>query len=138
VGEQPIDTTNIQGNIVGFNKDHEAFILLALPDDEAQAKGWLDEITDDVATADEVKRFNALFKLVRSRRHREGTVQATWMNIAFTASGLRRLGAAQSDIDLFSQEFREGMRSRAVQIGDMGVNAREHWVAGLGDAQSTR
>ena len=65
--EEPVlDVRNIQGNVLaGFNKDFASFIFLVLPADPAQARGWLAEIVDEVATTTEVKAFNELFKLIR-------------------------------------------------------------------------
>src|SRR5438552_1708729 len=109
-----LELDEIQGNILaGFNKDHASFLFLALPDDQAQAKAWLAGIVDEVATTTEVAAFNALFKVIRRRHHDRETVEATWMNLAFTHTGLAKLGVAQADLDQLPEEFREGMRARA-------------------------
>jgi Dyp-type peroxidase family len=133
--DMPLDLKEIQGNVVaGFNKDHVSYLFFALPDDQAQARGWLAGLVDQVATAEEVKQFNDLFRAIRRRRgDREGVVEAAWMNLAFTHEGLRKLGAAESELDQFPGEFREGMRRRKNDIGDVGENDPDRWPIGLGN-----
>jgi Dyp-type peroxidase family len=132
--DMPLDLKEIQGNIVaGFNKDFTSFLFLALPDDHAQARKWLAGLVNDVATGEEVKQFNDLFRAIRRRRgSREGVVEAAWMNLAFTHGGLGRLGVDESELDQFPDEFREGMRRRKDIIGDVGDNHPEEWPNGLG------
>ena len=132
--DMPLDLENIQGNIVaGFNKDHTSYLFFALPDDQAQARAWLDHLVDQVATAQEVQQFNDLFRVVRRRRRgREGVVEATWMNLAFTHEGLRKLGVAESELSQFPEEFRDGMRKRNKEIGDVGDSHPDRWPNGLG------
>jgi len=132
--EPPLDCDEIQGNILaGFNKDHQTLIFFRLRDDLVAARGWLAELTPDIASTTEVRQFNELFKLVNSRRdsrHRgeRGTVEATWVNAAFTYGGLARLQA--ENLDAFPDAFRAGMAARAASIGDVGDNAPDRWVFG--------
>jgi Dyp-type peroxidase family len=127
----------IQGNILaGFNKDHQAFVFLSFGGAKA-ARHWLADLVDDVATTAEVKAFNDLFKAVVRRRHgREGVVEATWLNVAFTYRGLRRIGAPGL-VD-FPVEFREGMAKRAKSIGDEGASAPREWIEPLRRAPKRR
>jgi Dyp-type peroxidase family len=124
---------NIQGNILaGFNKDLQTFLFVSFPPGSDPA-AWLGAIVADVATVDEVEAFNSLFKRVNERRGGElGTVKATWMNVALTATGLARLDVPPQELDQFDASFRVGMRARAPQIGDVGLNAPEHWQTPLG------
>lgn len=127
--EVDTDLANIQGNIFGgFNKDHQTFLFVKAPD-TGKAQAWLTDIINDVASSEEVIAFNNVFKLAR-RRHggREGAVKATWVNVAFTFSGLQTLGVPRADLDLFPQDFSEGMANRAAQIGDTDDSAPEHWI----------
>lgn len=119
----------IQGNLVGFNKDHERLVFLQLPPDPAQGKALLAEMAREVASGTEVLAFNRLFKKVHQRRGAagEGTVQATWINIALTAAGLRAVGAP--DVDAFPPDFVAGMAADAARIGDQGASAPAGWVA---------
>src|SRR6516164_9196662 len=83
----------IQGNILeGFNKDFQAFLFLRVTDPTA-AKGWLAGLVEEIASVEEVREFNNLFKkLVRRRGGELGILKATWMNLAFTFRGLQTLG----------------------------------------------
>jgi len=128
-----LDLKEIQGNILaGFNKDFASYLFLALPADQAQARKWLADLVGQVATTEEVQRFNNLFSAIRGRRGREGVVEATWMNLAFTHEGLRALGVGQPELDQFPEEFRQGMRQRATEIGDVGDSHPSRWPNGLG------
>ena len=130
-----LELKEIQGNILaGFNKDYASFLFLALPADQAKAREWLHGLVNQVATTEEVKQFNDLFRTIHSRRGREGVVEATWMNLAFTHEGLEKLGLAQHELDRFPEEFRQGMRNRAQIIGDVGDNEPSQWPGDLGAA----
>jgi deferrochelatase/peroxidase EfeB len=130
-----LELKEIQGNILaGFNKDYASFLFFVLPADQAKAREWLHGLVDQVATTEEVKQFNDLFRAIRSRRDREGIVEATWMNLGFTHEGLKQLGLAQHELNRFPVEFRQGMRSRAKIIGDVGDNEPSQWPGGLGTA----
>jgi Dyp-type peroxidase family len=130
-----LDLKEIQGNIIaGFNKDFASFLFLALPDGQGQARKWLAELVNEVATAEEVKQFNDLFRTIRKRRgDREGVVEAAWMNLAFTYEGLGKLGVDESELSQFPDEFREGMRKRKATIGDLGDNDPDRWPNDLGE-----
>jgi Dyp-type peroxidase family len=126
---------DVQGNILGgFNKDHQVLVFLRFTD-EQQARSWLQALTPEIADSEQVLKFNELFKLMRRRQSREGAVQATWINVAFTHPGLRALGVSDGDLQQFPVEFQQGMRARADQIGDVGENAPANWVAPLRDAE---
>jgi Dyp-type peroxidase family len=58
-------------------------------------------------------------------------LDARWVTIAFTSSGLRALGVAESSLATFSEEFRQGMAVRADILGLTGANQPDHWVDGL-------
>jgi Dyp-type peroxidase family len=132
--DMPLQLDEIQGNVVaGFNKDNTSYLFLTLPDEPARARAWLAGLVGQVATAQEVKQFNDLFRAVRKRRgQREGAVEAAWMNLAFTHDGLTKLGVADSQRHQFPEEFREGMRKRNRAIGDVGDNHPDRWPNELG------
>ncbi len=133
--EPELKLSDIQGNILaGFNKDHQAFLFVNFPDD-GDAKGWLADIGPGVASTAEVAAFNQLFKEVNERRGREGTVKATWMNLAISASGLTKLGVPAPELESFSPAFRTGMSGRAGEIGDLGANAPEKWIKPFGSIE---
>ena len=58
------------------------------------------------------------------------------LQIAFTAGGLRQLGVPEEVLSGFSAEFLSGMASedsRSRRLGDMGRNAPNYWLWGIGD-----
>jgi Dyp-type peroxidase family len=132
--DMPLNLDEIQGNVVaGFNKDYTSYLFFALPDEPGQARAWLAGLVNEVATAQEVKRFNDLFREIRKRRgDREGVVEAAWMNLALTHEGLGKLGVDEAELGLFPVEFREGMRNRKQTIGDLGDNDPDRWPNDLG------
>ena len=109
----------IQGNVFpGFNKDYVRLIFLRI-DDPVTAKRWIKQISSCVATAREVWDFNRLFKLTKSQRGFEGTVKATWVNVAFSFGGLRKL-VGEEGVDRFTDE---GFR-------DSASRSEADWVVG--------
>ena len=109
---------NIQGNILtGFNKDFQTLLFLKIADDHVDDfKRWLHSLTSSIATAAEVIAFNRLFKATRDRRGFEGTVKATWVNIALSFNALAKL---TQDADSFADEaFKEGLQQRSPGLGD--------------------
>src|SRR6266545_8402787 len=98
---------NIQGNgVAGFSKDFQTLLFLKIVD-IPHFKHWLKSITPVIATAAEVLAFNRLFKAIRSRRGESHTVQATWINIAFSYHALTRL---TDDATAFTdQAFKQGL-----------------------------
>ncbi len=134
--EPELNLDDIQGNVLaGFNKDHQCFLFVSFGQAEG-AKAWLKELAPEVASSKEVRAFNELFKEVNQRRGAErGTIKATWLNVALSASGLGELGVPAEQQGAFSQAFREGMKARAGTIGDVGANAPEHWQPPLGSTE---
>ncbi len=123
---QPDPLDNIQGNLIGFNKDHQRFIFVQFPD-AVGGKGLLADLASSIARASEVLEFNDLFKKVQDRGADAGTVEATWTNIALTGPGLEILGAP--DRERMPEEFRQGMAAAAARIGDVEDSAPTTWVA---------
>ncbi len=132
--EEPIlETHDIQGNIIGgFHKDHQMMVFLKITQVTA-AKQWLRSIEPYIATAAEVIKFNDLFKATRHRRAgQEGTVRSTFMNIAFTYDGLKKL---TPEAEQFTDAaFKAGLHQRSASLGDpTNPNAPghpSHWVIG--------
>jgi Dyp-type peroxidase family protein len=138
-----IELEQIQGNILGgFNKDFQEFLFLNFPN-PASGRNWLETIINDVATSDEVLTFNKLFKKIQDRRAstsplQEGTVRATWMNIAFSFRGLEALEVSDDDLDTFrndvtAQPFVAGMADsgQANENGDVDDSSPDNWVEPL-------
>jgi Dyp-type peroxidase family len=119
-------TAEIQGNLAGFNKDLQRFLFLSFSDG-ASAKAFVAELAPEIASARDVRSFNALYKAIRKRRgHAADILKAAWTNIAFTFEGLNLLGAP--DCANFPEDFRAGMSARAELIGDRDDSAPEGWV----------
>lgn len=118
--EEPIlDVTDIQGNVlVGFNKDHQAFLFFEITD-ALIAKRWLQLLAPHIATVDETLAFRRLFRAMRSRRKQEpfGLI-ATWTNIAFTSTGIEKLTSLDEVNKFTSDAFKLGMAARASLLGD--------------------
>ncbi len=51
----------------------------------------------------------------------------TCFNIGLTYEGLRALGTPRSSLEMFPNEFIEGMTARALKLGDVGSSAPETW-----------
>jgi Dyp-type peroxidase family len=104
----------IQGNVTpGFRKDHQAFMLLQFPARES-AQAWLTNVAPRVTSASVVREF-----IERLRAGDKSDVlawQTRWINLAFSRRGLEKLGAP--GIELFPEDFRQGLRERAARIAD--------------------
>jgi Dyp-type peroxidase family len=130
--EPVLQIHEIQGNsLAGFSKDHEMLLFLEITD-VCLAKQWLTEIEPHIATVAEVLTFNRLFKETRRRRHREGTVRSTFMNIGFSYPGLQKL---TPDADQFTDEsFKAGLHNRSAALGDplnpAALGHPNNWVIG--------
>lgn len=135
--EPVLRVNNIQGNILsGFNKDHQTLIFLEIDQPDIFQR-WLKTQIDFIATAGEVIAFNRLFKATRKRRNSEGTVKATWVNIAFSFEGLKKL---TNDADAFTdQSFKAGLAARAADLNDpVDENGKPiNWVVGGPDNGKT-
>lgn len=133
MAEPQLSLANIQGNILaGFNKDHQCFLFVNFPPN-SEPKSWLKAVTPEVASTAEVAAFNALFKTINQRRGGEqGTIKATWINLALSASGLQALKIPAGDFEAFPASFRAGMEAQAGTIGDVGASAPEHWIKPMG------
>src|SRR5690242_19800448 len=82
----PLQLDQIQGNIIGFNKDHQTFLFLRFPQGgETAVRRWLRDLVPQVSTAAEVLAFNNAFKKLRDLQPGlETSITATWLNVAFT------------------------------------------------------
>ncbi len=115
--EPILNVDEIQGNsLAGFSKDFQMLLFLNIKSINP-AKEWLRHIEPHIATLAEVIRFNQLFKATRKRRGgREGTVQATFINIGFSYKGLKKL---TNDADQFKDAaFKAGLANRSALLGD--------------------
>ena len=116
--QEPIlDVSEVQGNILaGFNKNYQTLMFFEIVDSR-EAKRWLYQLQPWISTLEEVISFNRLYKLICKRKgaHTK-TVQATWVNIAFSFEGLKKL---DNNADMFSDSaFKAGIHNRSALLGD--------------------
>lgn len=131
------DRDDIQGNILeGFNKDHMTFVFFSIVD-PAAAKAWLGDHLSEIATVHEVQAFNRAYKVIAKRRRKDRkarrAIEATWVNIAFSAPGLAKLG---TDVTVMPPDFQQGLAARAGQLGHIGPSAVDQWDTPFADASA--
>jgi Dyp-type peroxidase family len=116
-----LELSDIQGNVLrGYTYPCAAYLFLRIDDVDA-GRALLERMLPQVATAEPWP---------------DGEGPATAMHVAFTYSGLVRLGLPQELLDSFPEEFREGMAARAERLGDRGPSAPENWEPGLGTGEA--
>ncbi|MBW4609009.1 MAG: Dyp-type peroxidase [Hassallia sp. WJT32-NPBG1] len=138
--EEVLAVEDIQGNILaGFNKDFQSFLFLKIYDRDI-AKTWLASIIPQIASVAEVLAFNRMFRALRARRGEDprGMI-ATWINIAFTFEGIKKL-TSEAEANKFSDTaFVKGMPRRAAFLGDpTDTNSDGHpnkWLVGGNDPE---
>jgi Dyp-type peroxidase family len=109
-----VDYADVQGLVrFGYKRMSKASYALLRVKDPAAARSWLRTAPVTSAVAVDPPPKSAL-------------------HIAFTVSGLRALGVAESVIEGFSHEFRGGMvqENRSRQLGDVEANDPKWWVWG--------
>lgn len=107
----------IQGDsLAGFRKDHVSLLFLAFDETRiGDVKQWLSTLT--IATLDAVHGFNAAFSVMRRALGADPPLHACWMNIGFTAPGLKKL-TDPADVEKLGVAFNGGADQRAGLIGD--------------------
>jgi Dyp-type peroxidase family len=109
-----VDRDDIQGLVArGYPNLKSASYLLLQIDTPAAARTWLGGLVDQVTPAPAHPDDHAL-------------------NVALTASGLRKLGLPDASLALFSNELTAGMTTahRRRTLGDIGDSAPEQWAWG--------
>ena len=133
--EPVLDVHDIQGSVlVGFNKDHQHFLFFQI-DEVAAAKRWLNVLAPQLATVEETLAFRRLFRALRERRGSEPAgMIVTWINVAFTYEGIRKLTSDDEARKFESEAFRAGLAERSSLLGDpVDPNAAGHpnsWLVG--------
>ena len=113
-----VDFADIQGDILrahGNSYDRTSYVFVGVAD-EAAGRGWLSGLVSQVATA----------------AWRGSAKPDSALNVAFTCTGLQKLGVPEHVIDTCSKEFRQGMAGRAKKLGDTGPSAPSEWDENLG------
>ena len=112
------DLADLQGNILrGYTgKPHVRYLILEVADPIA-ARRWL--------AASISGRSHDLPQITTGNW---GAAKPdTCFNIGLTYEGLRALGTPSSSLEMFPNEFIEGMTARALKLGDVGPSAPETW-----------
>lgn len=110
------DLRDIQGNLVGFNKDHQRLLFIAFPS-PAAGKAFLTGMLAEINSAEEVKHYNDEYKRRQTAGEDPLSQPADWVNVAPSFHGLFQLQA--DGLDNFPPEFQAGMRARAEGNGDV-------------------
>jgi deferrochelatase/peroxidase EfeB len=112
------DLADVQGNILrGYTlKPHVRYLILEVADRIA-ARRWL--------AASISGRDHDVPQITTGNW---GAARPdTCFNIGLTYEGLRALGTPRSSLEMFPNEFIEGMTARALKLGDVGSSAPETW-----------
>jgi Dyp-type peroxidase family len=130
--EPLLQAADIQGDgLAGFRKDYVSLLFLAFDEQRiAEVKVWLSKLT--LASLDAVHAFNTAFSVMRRQLQADPPLQACWMNLGFTASGLKKLVAAE-EVDKLGPAFNAGAQERAGLVGDPtdgSVGDPSTWVIG--------
>ncbi|WKA26910.1 Dyp-type peroxidase [Bradyrhizobium roseum] len=112
------DLSDLQGNILrGYTRKPYVRYLILEVADRIAARRWLaaaisgrDHDVPQITTGDWGK-----------------ARPDTCFNIGLTYEGLRALGTPTASLEMFPNEFIEGMTARAIKLGDVGQSAPETW-----------
>src|SRR5215813_7459682 len=103
---------DVQGNILrGYRALHHARFIFFHAGSAASGRRYIDALLPVITTAE------------------VGNESRTAANIAFTFAGLRALGLPTSSLVTFPSAFQDGMRARAVLLGDSEESAPQRWDA---------
>lgn len=132
--EPPLKVEDIQGNILaGFNKDYQVLLFLQIVEPEP-FKAWLKKLTPFVASTSDVLTFNRLFKKIRDRQKdpRTRALRSTWLHVAFSFGGLKKLAPNEEVGQFQDTAFRKGLPARSQELGDPqeGEGSPGTWVVG--------
>ncbi len=134
----PKEQDDIQGNIIpGFNKDHQHFLFYSFEKFRGikLVKGFLRWLVPYLSSMDEVIAFRRLYRARRFRLGKEHIfLCSTWVNIAFSHSGIAKLVGKNQANAFGDQSFCQGLAERSTYVGDpTNSKARGHaskWVVG--------
>jgi deferrochelatase/peroxidase EfeB len=114
------DLADLQGNILrGYTKKpHVRYLILEVADPIA-ARRWL--------AASVSGRGDGVPQITTGNWG--ANKPNTCFNIGLTYEGLRALGTPSASLEMFPNEFVEGMTARALKLGDVGPSAPENWPA---------
>jgi deferrochelatase/peroxidase EfeB len=112
-----VKLAELQGNILrGYRKPYVRYLILEVGDSGA-ARRWL--------AASLSGRGDGVPQITPGDWGENKP--DTCFNIGLTYEGLRALGTPSASLEMFPNEFVEGMTARAVKLGDVGPSAPETW-----------
>lgn len=106
-----LERHDVQGLVVsGYAHMHCATFLLLRIGDPAAARHWVGELAGRVTASEKAE-------------------ERRCVNVAFSASGLGRLGVVEDDLDTFAVPFREGMTEHHRQqiLSDVDASSPKEW-----------
>ncbi|WP_257451788.1 Dyp-type peroxidase [Archangium lipolyticum] len=124
--KQPFETHDIQALLfAGYGELRRARYLFLQMGDVARAKKWLRDIASEEVTTQKALEM----------RKAKGEKKRHALHVAFSASGLRKLGLSEQVVGSFLPEFVKGMAEeyRARALGDTGTSAPANWQFGRPD-----
>ncbi len=114
-----LDLADLQGNVLrGYRMPCVRHLILEVADPSA-ARRWL--------AASVSGRADAVPQITTGNWG--ATKPDACFNIGLTYEGLRALGTPRSSLEMFPNEFVEGMTARALKLGDIGPSAPQNWPA---------
>jgi Dyp-type peroxidase family len=133
-----IETGEVQGNVLyayGEKFSHAKYVLFEITN-RADAKRFLGDCIEQVTFGR--RPWTATPEGDLNGAAGAGDIpsdlgQLPHLNLAFTFSGLRKLGVPEEFLYAFPKEFREGASARSVENGDRGESAVSHWFEGVGE-----
>lgn len=127
----------VQGNVTpGFRKDYQTFLFLRFPQDPDAVQTWLRGLYPCIASALQVATYNREYRTIKERFGDNGMQvsrfwRSTWVNLAFTAKGLKVLDpeavAAALDADA-DDAFANGMCKRIRALNESPADLANWWV----------
>jgi Dyp-type peroxidase family len=126
----------IQGNIIaGFRKDRQQLLFVSFTGSAANGRSWLTAVLPRIATTHQVAAFNDAFSAAKAGNGGDDPVAlaAVWVNVSFTASGLRTLATSDPFAPDTQDAFVEGAAAAAGRVGDSNASAPANWLFGRSD-----
>lgn len=117
--EPVLDVNEIQGNsLAGFNKDYQTLVFVQIRD-AGKFRPWLKSAAPAVATLAQVNAFNRLFRSMAAALDDDPQgLSATWMNLAFSSRGIRKLVDLPVEQQLQDNSFQSGQFQQSELLGD--------------------
>jgi Dyp-type peroxidase family len=119
--EEVLEIDDIQGNIIGgFSKDFQTNLYLQITNAKKFQK-WMKDFIPHISTSAQVLKFNQLFKALRSTQKADPKIKATWVNVAFSYAGIRKVADEVPQLlrkDFVDQAFKQGLAARSESLGD--------------------